>query len=57
MMYFVKYKEVTVKGSIPRKDYHVDAGPEFFYQIEGDMLLKTMRDGRVVDVPIRAGQV
>ena len=48
---------MVVGGPNHRKDYHVDAGPEFFYQIEGDMLLKTMQDGQVVDVPIRAGEV
>ncbi|MGH8271362.1 MAG: 3-hydroxyanthranilate 3,4-dioxygenase, partial [Gammaproteobacteria bacterium] len=39
------------------KDYHYDAGPELFYQIEGEMLLKTMQDGRPVDIPIRAGEM
>ncbi len=48
---------MVVGGPNARKDYHVDAGPEFFYQIEGDMLLKTVQDGIIVDVPIREGQV
>jgi len=39
------------------QDYHVDPGEEFFYQIEGDMVLKTMQDGRPVDVPIREGEI
>jgi 3-hydroxyanthranilate 3,4-dioxygenase len=48
---------MVVGGPNARKDYHVDPGQEFFYQLEGDMVLKTMQDGRQVDVPIRAGEV
>jgi len=44
-------------GPNARQDYHVDPGQEFFYQLEGDMLLTTMQDGRKVDVPIREGEV
>ncbi len=47
----------VVGGPNARKDYHVDPGEEFFYQIEGDMLLKTVQDGRLVDVPIREGEI
>ncbi len=48
---------MVVGGPNARKDYHVDPGEEFFYQLEGDMVLKTMQDGRAVDVPIRAGEM
>ena len=48
---------MVVGGPNARKDYHVDPGEEFFYQLEGDMVLKTMQDGRQVDLPIRAGEV
>jgi 3-hydroxyanthranilate 3,4-dioxygenase len=48
---------MVVGGPNARKDYHVDPGEEFFYQLEGDMVLRTMQDGRAVDVPIRAGEV
>lgn len=47
----------VVGGPNARADYHHDEGPELFYQIEGDMLLKTVQDGRFVDVPIRAGEI
>lgn len=47
----------VVGGPNSRKDYHVDPGEEFFHQIEGDMLLKTIQQGRPVDVPIRAGEI
>lgn len=48
---------MVVGGPNHRKDYHVDEGPEFFYQLEGDMLLKTIQEGRVVDIPIREGEI
>ena len=48
---------MVVGGPNSRTDYHDDPGQEFFYQIEGDMLLKTIQDGRAVDVPIREGEV
>jgi len=48
---------MVVGGPNSRKDFHVDPGEEFFYQLEGDMLLKTMQDGRPVDVPIREGEI
>jgi 3-hydroxyanthranilate 3,4-dioxygenase len=46
-----------VGGPNARKDYHVDPGEEFFYQLEGNMLLKTVQNGRPVDVPIREGEI
>ncbi|GIS73740.1 MAG: hypothetical protein CM1200mP10_33170 [Candidatus Neomarinimicrobiota bacterium] len=35
-------------GPNSRKDYHVDPVEEFFYQIEGDMLLKIIDDQKRV---------
>ncbi len=48
---------MVVGGPNSRKDFHVDPGEEFFYQLEGDMLLKTVQDGKMVDVPIREGEI
>ncbi|PIR23321.1 MAG: 3-hydroxyanthranilate 3,4-dioxygenase [Deltaproteobacteria bacterium CG11_big_fil_rev_8_21_14_0_20_45_16] len=48
---------MVVGGPNSRKDYHYDEGEEFFYQLEGEMLLKTMQKGEPVDIPIRAGEV
>lgn len=48
---------MVVGGPNTRKDYHYDEGPEFFYQLEGEMVLKTMQDGKPVDYPIRAGEI
>ena len=48
---------MVVGGPNARQDYHDDPGEEFFYQLEGDMLLRTVQDGRRVDIPICAGDV
>ena len=48
---------MVIGGPNKRQDYHVDPGAEFFHQIEGDMVLRTMQDGRPVEVPIRQGEV
>ncbi|HEX8757505.1 MAG TPA: 3-hydroxyanthranilate 3,4-dioxygenase [Steroidobacteraceae bacterium] len=48
---------MVIGGPNSRQDYHVDPGQEFFFQLEGDIVLRTMLDGRAVDVPIRQGEV
>lgn len=48
---------MVVGGPNLRRDYHYDEGEEFFYQLEGEMVLKTMQDGKPVDIPIRAGEI
>ncbi len=48
---------MVVGGPNSRTDYHVDPSEEFFYQLEGDMMLKTMQDGVPVDIPIREGDI
>jgi 3-hydroxyanthranilate 3,4-dioxygenase len=47
----------VVGGPNSRTDYHLDEGPELFYQIEGEMLLKTVQDDAFVDMPIREGEI
>jgi 3-hydroxyanthranilate 3,4-dioxygenase len=48
---------MVVGGPNSRTDFHVDPGEEFFYQLEGDMTLRTYQEGRIVDVEIREGEV
>mgnify|MGYP001819137861 FL=1 len=48
---------MIVGGPNSRKDYHVDEGPELFYQIEGDMLLRVVDDGERRDVKIAEGEM
>ena len=46
-----------VGGPNQRTDFHDDPFEEFFYQIEGNMILRTIQDGTIVDVPIREGEI
>jgi 3-hydroxyanthranilate 3,4-dioxygenase len=48
---------MVVGGPNARKDYHFNETEEFFYQLEGDIVVKIMDDGRPVDVPIKEGEV
>src|SRR5690606_11095613 len=48
---------MVVGGPKSRKDYHSNEGEEFFYQLEGDIILKVIEDGKPVDVPIREGEI
>jgi 3-hydroxyanthranilate 3,4-dioxygenase len=48
---------MAVGGPNSRKDFHVDPAEEVFFQVEGDMLLKIVQDGHVVDLPIRQGEL
>ena len=48
---------MVVGGPNQRVDFHDDPVEEFFYQLEGDMVLKIAEGGRIYDVPIRAGEV
>ncbi|MCI0658732.1 MAG: 3-hydroxyanthranilate 3,4-dioxygenase, partial [Acidobacteria bacterium] len=48
---------MIVGGPNRRKDYHVDPGEEFLYQIEGDMTLKIIEDGKPRDIVIRQGDI
>ena len=48
---------MVVGGPNARKDYHFNDSEEFFYQLEGDMLLKLYDGTEFYDVPIRQGEV
>lgn len=48
---------MVVGGPNRRRDYHINEGEEFFHQIEGNMVLRIMEDGRPREIPIRAGQI
>ncbi len=51
------YIAMVVGGPNSRKDYHYNETPEFFYQIEGDMVLKVIDDGEFKDIHIREGEI
>jgi len=50
---------MVVGGPNQRTDYHDDPVEEFFYQLEGNMVLRVVEEaGRPpIDVPIRAGEI
>ena len=48
---------MVVGGPNERTDYHIDEGPEFFHQLEGEMVLRVQDDGARRDIPIRAGEL
>ena len=48
---------MVVGGPNARRDYHVDPGAEFFYQLEGTLTLRTMQDGSPVDYAVGPGEV
>ena len=48
---------MIVGGPNARKDYHYNEGEEWFYQIEGDVMVKIQVDGEAVEVPIKEGEM
>ncbi|MGM5469633.1 3-hydroxyanthranilate 3,4-dioxygenase [Flavobacteriaceae bacterium LMO-SS05] len=48
---------MVVGGPNSRKDYHYNETPEFFYQIEGDIVLKIIDNGTPKDVHIKEGDI
>ena len=51
------YIVMIVGGPNARKDYHYNETEELFFQLEGDILVKTQQNGKCVDVPIKAGEM
>jgi 3-hydroxyanthranilate 3,4-dioxygenase len=43
---------MVVGGPNSRKDYHYNESEEFFYQLEGNVIVKIQEDGKEVEVPI-----
>lgn len=52
-----EYIVMVVGGPNSRKDYHYNETPEFFYQVEGDMVLKIIDNGEQKDVHIKEGDI
>ena len=48
---------MVIGGPNERTDYHYDEGPELFYQLEGDILLRTIQEGERVDIQICEGDM
>jgi len=48
---------MIVGGPNRRKDFHIEEGEEFFYQIEGDIVVRIIEDGKPRDVEINEGDI
>lgn len=48
---------MIVGGPNSRKDFHYNNTEELFYQLEGDIHVRIQEDGKIVDIPIRAGEM
>lgn len=48
---------MVVGGPNSRKDYHYNETPEFFYQVEGDIVLKIIDGGVPKDIHIKEGEI
>ena len=48
---------MIVAGPNARKDYHYNETEELFYQIEGDIVVKTQQKGKLVEYQINEGEM
>lgn len=48
---------MVVGGPNARKDFHYNESEELFFQVEGDITVATMQDGKQVDIPVREGEM
>lgn len=49
---------MVVGGPNSRKDFHYNEGEEFFYQLEGDIILRLVReDGSIENVDVKEGDI
>ncbi|MCB9231951.1 MAG: 3-hydroxyanthranilate 3,4-dioxygenase [Bacteroidia bacterium] len=48
---------MVVGGPNSRTDYHYNESEEFFYQLEGEMVLRIQNEGKSQDIPIREGEI
>jgi len=48
---------MVVGGPNQRKDFHIEEGEEFFYQIEGDITVRIIENDRARDVEIKEGEI
>jgi len=48
---------MVVGGPKSRKDYHYNDGEEFYYQLEGDIVVGIQENGKAIDLPIKQGEL
>ena len=52
-----QFQVMIIGGPNQRDDFHVEAGEELFFQIEGDMVLDVMQEGKRVGLPIKEKEI
>jgi 3-hydroxyanthranilate 3,4-dioxygenase len=52
-----EFMVMIVGGPNQRKDFHVEDGEEWFFQVEGDIVVRIIEDGKIRDVPILEGEM
>jgi len=48
---------MVVGGPNSRKDFHFNESEELFYQLEGDINVRILEDGKIVNIPIKQGDM
>lgn len=48
---------MVVGGPNSRKDFHYNESEELFYQLEGDITVRIVEDGKIQDINIKAGDM
>ena len=48
---------MVVGGPNARKDFHYNESEEFFYQMEGDISVRIVEDEKIIEIPIKEGEI
>jgi 3-hydroxyanthranilate 3,4-dioxygenase len=48
---------MVVGGPNSRKDFHYNEGEELFYQLEGDIIVKIIENGKIKEIEVKQGDL